>query len=177
MTWRGATTQQERILSCLPYLVTLLDCLPFGLFLFAKFPPLVWIFRPLFWIAPLYFWGSGGIAIVPLLVFLALYMGVVRNTQLRHLIRFNAMQAILLGFALAIISLLLSLVGIVRQGLVPSDANLNLAFDGSLFVMLLFDLLFSGTVALVIYSVVQSLRGKHPEIPIISNAAYAQTQD
>ena len=39
MTRRGATTTQERILACLPFLVPLLNAYPFGTFLFVQVPP------------------------------------------------------------------------------------------------------------------------------------------
>jgi len=171
MTWRGATTTQERLLACLPFIVPLLNVYPFGGYLFNQFPPLFLLFFPIRLLLPIYQIGGGGLAIVPLLVFMGLYAGVVRNTRIRHLIRYNAMQAIMLGISLSLILIVLQLLGIVGSAVGSTP------FGGGLLVKLLFDVLFLGTVGIVVYSVVQSLRGYHPEVPIISDAAYVQTRD
>ncbi|NJK30190.1 MAG: hypothetical protein HC940_08595 [Acaryochloris sp. SU_5_25] len=177
MPWRGATSRQERILACLPYLLPLLHCYPFGLFLFSQFPPLHWLFVPITWLMPIYYSGGPGIAIVPLLVFIVLFVTVVRNPRIRHLIRYNTMQALMIGFALALILSLLELLNIVNTALIAPTLSEPSPDVGGLFFILLFDVLFLGTLALVVFSVVQSLRGHHAEIPIISNAVYAQTRD
>lgn len=175
MTWRGATTTKERLLSCLPYLLPLLNALPFGGFLFSQFPPLALLFYPIFLLVPIYYMGGGGISLIPILVFMGLIVGVVRNYRIRHLIRYNAMQAILIGFVLALVSVLLQLLNIVNSALLSPTLPLG-PLQGDLFTRILFDVLFLGTVGIVVYSVVQSLRGHHPEVPIISDAAYAQTR-
>ncbi len=171
MTWRGATTTQERILACLPFLVPLLNAHPFGGFLFGLFPPLRWIFYPIELLLPFYRIGGGGLAIVPLLVFIGMYVGIVRNNRIRHLIRYNAMQAIMLGISLSLILTALELVGILGSAVGSTTSGTGL------FLMLLFNVLFLGTVGIVGYAVFQSLRGHHAEVPWISNAAYAQTRD
>lgn len=171
MTWRGATTAQERILACLPFLVPLLNAHPFGGFLFRLFPPLRWIFYPIELLLPFYRIGGGGLAIVPLLVFIGMYVGIVRNNRIRHLIRYNAMQAIMLGISLSLILTALELVGILGSAVGSTTSGTGL------FLMLLFNVLFLGTVGIVGYAVFQSLRGHHAEVPWISNAAYAQTRD
>lgn len=171
MTWRGPTTTQERILACLPFLVPLLNAHPFGSFLFVQFPPLRWVFYPIELLMPIYRIGGGGLAIVPLLVFIGLFVGVVRNNRIRHLIRFNAMQSIMLGISLSLILTALELIGIVGSA-VGSPAS-----GTGLFLILLFDVLFLGTVGIVGYAVFQSVRGHHADVPWISDAAYAQTRD
>lgn len=170
MTWRGATTTQERLLACLPFLVPLLNVHPFGRFLFGQFPPLRWIFSPIELLLPFYLIGGGGLAIVPLLIFMGMYAGVVRNNRIRHLIRYNAMQAIMLGISLSLILTALQLVGIVGGAFASSPSS-------GLFLILLFDVLFLGTVGIVMYAVFQTIRGHHAEVPWISDAAYAQTRD
>ncbi|WP_299411602.1 Tic20 family protein [Acaryochloris sp. IP29b_bin.148] len=175
MTWRGATTTQERLLSCLPYILPLLNALPFGGFLFNQFPPLAWLFLPISLLAPIYYAGGGGLAIVPILVFIGLIVGVVRNNRIRHLIRYNAMQAILIGFALALVRMLLLLMDIVNAAVLSPIVG-NAIPEANLFIIVLFDVLFLGSVGIVVYSVVQSLRGHHAEVPVISDAAYSQTR-
>ncbi|KAI9131612.1 Tic20 family protein [Acaryochloris sp. CCMEE 5410] len=171
MAWRGATTTQERLQSCLPFLVPLLNTYPFGIFLFGQFPLLGVLFYPIELLMPIYHMGGGGLAIVPLLVFMGLYAGVVRNNRIRHLIRYNAMQAIMLGISLSLILWILRLVGILGSAFSSATPG------GGLFVMVLFNVLFLGTLGIVVFSVVQSLRGHHAEVPLLSNAAYAQTRD
>ena len=120
---------------------------------------------------PIYRFGGGGLALVPLLVFMGLFAGVVRNNRIRHLIRYNAMQAIMLGISLSLILMVLQLMGVVSSAVGGNTPG------GGLFIMLLYNVLFLGTLGIVVYSVVQSLRGHHAEMPWISDAAYAQTRD
>lgn len=175
MTWRGATTNQERLLACLPFLVPLLNVYPFGSFLFSQFPPLRWIFYPIELLLPFYLIGGGGLAIVPLLIFMALYAGVVRNNRIRHLIRYNAMLAIMIGISLSLILTVLRLLGILGSAFVTAGSGTG--SGTGLFLILLFDVLFLGTLGIVVYTVFQSSRGHHAEIPLISPSAYAQTRD
>jgi uncharacterized membrane protein len=100
---------------------------------------------------------------VPFIVFFALYLLVVRNEEMRHFIRFNAMQAIL-------ISIVLSLFGIIWQYI------LGPILGGSLLSTTLFNTVFLGTLAAVVYSVAQSVLGRYAEIPTISEAAYTQVR-
>lgn len=171
MALRGATTTQERLLSCLPFLVPLLNTYPFGSYIFSQFPPFRLLFFPIELLLPIYLIGGGGFSIVRLMVFIGLYAGVVRNNRIRHLIRYNAMQAIMLGISLTIILMVLQVVGILGSSVGSTTSG------GGLFVMVLSNVLFLGTLGIVVFSVVQSLRGHHAEVPLISDAAYAQTRD
>ena len=80
---------------------------------------------------------------MPFLIFIGLFVGVVRNTRIRHLIRYNAMQAILLGIALSLILALLELTGLLGR------AAGGPAIDSGLFIILVFDVLFIGTIGIV----------------------------
>ena len=157
MTWRGSTTVQDKIFACLPYLLPLLDGLEYGNYLFQQFPPLRIILVPL---APL-FQIYRGIPFVGLIIFFALYLLVVRNDNISHFIRFNAMQAILLDIILILCGLILSILG------------------GSLGVFILetiSNMIFLGVIASFIYAVVQSALGRYAEIPTISDAVYMQVR-
>lgn len=173
MALRGATTTQERLLSCLPFLVPLLNTYPFGGYIFSLFPPFRLLFFPIELLLPIYLIGGGGFSIVRLMVFIGLYAGVVRNNRIRHLIRYNAMLAIMLGISLTIILMVLQVVGILGSSVASPPSTPG----GGLFAMLLSNVLFLGTLGIVLFSVVQSLRGHHAEVPMISDAAYAQTRD
>jgi uncharacterized membrane protein len=158
MTWRGSTTPQDRIFACLPYLIPFLDGLGFSTPFFRQFPmlqPLLFPFIPIMQVYSLPF--------VSLIVFFALFLLVVRNENINHFIRFNAMQAILLTIVLFLCQLIFNYV-------------LQPALQGGLILETLFNVVFLGTLAAVIYSVVQSALGRYAEIPTLSDAVYMQVR-
>lgn len=163
MTWRGSTTPKDRFFACLPYLLPLIEGLAFGEYFFRQFPELRVILLPL---SPVLFaysiinrftFGFGG-----LIVFFALFLLVVRNESINHFIRFNAMQAILLDIILVLCSFILSLFG---SGL-----------GGGLIVETIYNVIFFGMIAAVVYSIVQSVMGRYAEIPTLSDAVYMQVR-
>lgn len=105
MTWRGHTNPEDRIIASLPYLLPLIVSITFGRSLFQQFPQLIFLINIISPLAPLAFGIPG------LIVFFMLYMLVVRNSQLKHFLRFNTMQALLVDMGLGIISLLFSVLG------------------------------------------------------------------
>lgn len=169
MPWRSSTTMQERVLAFLPYLLPLLQVIVSALGLLGL------LFQN-------YFSNNEGIAIavvalsttilpwvgwlnsfaVSLLLFLGLYLLVVRNEKIPHFIRFNTMQALLIEIALA-------LFGYVSTLFAPI-AGMSLIFT------LLSSFLVVGVVALVVFAFVQCLRGVYADIPAISDAAYSQVR-
>ncbi|MDJ0557316.1 MAG: hypothetical protein QNJ68_23285 [Microcoleaceae cyanobacterium MO_207.B10] len=157
MTWRGSTTVQDKIFACLPYLLPLLDGIQYGDYLFNQFPPLRIILVPL---APL-FQIYRGIPFFGLVVFFALYLFVVRNDNISHFIRFNAMQAILLDIILILCGLILSILGGSLGGFILETLS---------------NMIFLGVIASFIYAVVQSALGRYAEIPTISDAVYMQVR-
>jgi uncharacterized membrane protein len=96
-----------------------------------------------------------------LVIFFALYLLVVRNENIPHFIRFNAMQAILIDIIIVLCSLILGILGGGLQGFI---------------LQTIYNMLFLGVLAAVMYSVVQSLRGQYAEIPTISDAVYMQVR-
>ncbi|MBD2460822.1 hypothetical protein H6G89_07170 [Oscillatoria sp. FACHB-1407] len=164
MTWRGSTSPLDRFFACLPYLLPLLEViLTFGRPFFQAFPAFRILLLPLQPFIAVYGFILVAIPFGGFLVFLALYFLVVRNESIQHFIRFNAMQAIIIGIAVSLVSLIWFelLADIVRVALI----NQTIAY-----------LVFLGTVAAVIYSVVQSALGRYAEIPSLSDAAYVQTR-
>jgi uncharacterized membrane protein len=163
MSWRGSTTPQDRFFACLPYLLPLIEGLAFSVYFFRQFPGLEVILLPL---TPVLFvygtinsltFGFGG-----LIIFFALFLLVVRNERINHFIRFNAMQAILLDIVLVICSFVLRL--------------LEPALGGGLIVETIYNVIFLGTIAAVVYSIVQSVMGRYAEIPTLSDAVYMQVR-
>jgi len=160
MVWRSSTTLRDRILAALMYLIPLYDGLIYGRFLFAQFPFLEYLKIPLIPLAIVYSLIPFGLG--SLLVFILLFVAVVRNEKIPHFIRFNTMQAILISIVLAIISLIYNL---ILQPLIRG-----------FFAEVLFNTIFLGVLAMVGYSVVQSVRGRYAEMPLISEASYLQTR-
>lgn len=158
MSWRGSTTVSDRIFASLPYLLPLIDGLDFGRFLFDQFPALQLVFMPLLPLIQIY----SGIPFAGFIIFLALYLGVVRNENISHFIRFNTMQAILLDIILILCGLV---VPILASGL-PVGFVLET----------LYNMIFLGILAAFIYSVAQSLMGRYAEIPTLSDAVHMQVR-
>lgn len=162
MTWRGSTNNEERIIACLPYLLPLIVSIFFGTYVLKLIPPLAFILIIILPLAPL---ATG---IPGLVVFFLLYYLVVRNSDIKHFLRFNTMQALLIDIGLSIVSLILRLLNIGGSLISGSIADLVLST--------LYSTLFLGTVAIVIFSWVMISQGKYPEVPVISTAAYYHTQ-
>ncbi|WP_017719491.1 Tic20 family protein [Kamptonema formosum] len=158
MSWRGSTTVSDRIFASLPYLLPLIDGLDFGRFLFDQFPGLQLVFMPLLPLIQIY----SGIPFAGFIIFLALYLGVVRNENISHFIRFNTMQAILLDIILILCGLV---VPILASGL-PVRFVLET----------LYNMIFLGILAAFIYSVAQSFMGRYAEIPTLSDAVHMQVR-
>lgn len=164
MTWRSTPETSDKILGSLPYLLPLFDAVIVGGALFkliANFPVLapmgevlLLLITPVMFVYRLLPFGLGSIA-----VFFALFFLVVRNPNISHFIRFNALQAILIGFIISIGSLLLSVVSLPGLELI-TDTFYNV-------------LLFGG-VAAVGYSIFRCVMGEYPEIPTISEAVHMQ---
>ena len=166
MTWRGTASPTDRIFACLAYLLPLLDVVGLvGVVLFASgsflTPLLALILVPLSPLISIYY-GFGGF--MPLIIFFALYMLVVRNDRVAHFIRFNVMQAILIGIALALFSIIWNFM------LRPIFPITNIV------TQTIFNTVFLATVAAALYSIVQSALGRYAEIPTISEAAYTQVR-
>ncbi|HLO52317.1 MAG TPA: Tic20 family protein [Kamptonema sp.] len=158
MTWRGSTTVPDRIFACLPYLLPLVDGLQFGQFLFQQFPALRLFFVPLVPVLQLY----SSVPFASLIIFFGLYLGVVRNENINHFIRFNAMQAILLDIILVLCALILPILA----------GGVQVKFV----IETLFNMVFLGVLAAFVYAVVQSLLGRYAEIPPLSDAVYMQVR-
>jgi uncharacterized membrane protein len=167
MAWRGSSSPKDRAFACLPYLLPLIEVVIFGTPLFARLPILGTIYLTLLapFIAVYSFLGSL-IPYADLIIFFALFLLVVRNERILHFIRYNTMQSILISIALSLCSLMLQLLGFLG-----SDLS---AFP--LFGEVIFNLIFLAVVSASVYSIFQCIRGRYPEIPIISEAVYTQVR-
>ncbi|MEN9207318.1 MAG: Tic20 family protein [Gloeomargarita sp. GMQP_bins_120] len=158
MVWRHSTTALDRLWAALVYLIPLYDGLLYGQFLFRQFPPLAYLGYPLLPLALVY--SALPLGLGSLLVFILLFVAVVRNEKVPHFIRFNTMQAILLSIVLTLVTLVYNFVlAPLVQGFLQE---------------VLFNTVFLAVLAAVGYGMVQSARGRYPEIPVIAEASYLQ---
>ena len=146
----------QRLLALLAYLLPWSDGVLFGESLFGLFPVLQLLAVPALPVLTLQ-------RLVPFggfLLFLALFLGVVRNQKVPYFIRFNVLQAILIDIVLILLSLAF------RVLLAPLGAGFALRT--------LSNTVFLGTLLLVLFAVVQCIRGKEPDIPTVSEAVRIQ---
>jgi hypothetical protein len=172
MIWRSSPTSKDKLFACLTYLVPLIEILAFGGYVFSVVPPLTWLFTPLIPLLPIYYLTIGGIAVVQWGVFIGLYVGVVRNHKLVHFLRYNAIQAILLGILTALLSAVFSLLGM--SGQLANGLSGGGFGSGSLLLNTLTSLIFLFVVVSSLFAIVQCIRGRYAEIPVVSEAAYSQ---
>ena len=90
----------QRVLGFFVYILPFTDALPLGSHLFIQFPILNFILIPAL---PIIF-IKANIIFGSLLLFLILFIGVVRNPNLAYFLRFNTLQALLIDIGLILIS-------------------------------------------------------------------------
>jgi len=146
----------QRLLAAAAYLLPWSDAIPFGRSLFGLWPALQWLSVPALPVALLQ-------QVVPFgsfVLFLVLFLAVVRNSRVPYLIRFSVLQAILLDIVLVLLSLVFSVL------LAPLGAGFALRT--------LSNTVFLGALLLVLFGVIESLRGKEADIPTVSEAVRMQ---
>jgi uncharacterized membrane protein len=156
MSWQGSETAADRFFGSMAYLLPIADVYFFGLFIFQQFPIVETIYQPL---APLLAVNNNQIG--GLLLFFGLYVGVVINPRVSRFIRFNTLQAILIGILISLCGLLLQYVLFPIIGM------------GAL-TQVLMNTVFFGTWAMAIYGIAMSALGKYTEIPQLSETAQMQ---
>jgi hypothetical protein len=146
----------QRLLAALAYLLPWSDALPFGQSLIGLFPFLQWLSLPALPVLLL----QQAVPFGGFVLFLVLFLAVVRNSRVPYLIRFNVLQAILVDILLILVSLVFSVL----------LAPLGIAFA----LRTLSNTVFLAALLLVAFGVVQSLRGQEAEVPSLSQAVRMQ---
>jgi hypothetical protein len=151
----------QRLVALLPYSLTWSDALPFGRDLFGSFPPLSALMLPAMPALLLQNLGSmGGMNLGGLLLFVLRFAAVVRNPKVPYTIRFNTLQALMLDILLVVSGLVFQL--------------LQSLLGGGLLIRTLSNTLFLGTLLVLLFTVVQVLRGKEADLPTLSEAVRMQ---
>mmetsp|Transcript_1070 Transcript_1070/g.1765 ORF Transcript_1070/g.1765 Transcript_1070/m.1765 type:complete len:420 (+) Transcript_1070:61-1320(+) len=150
-------TQADRILSGLPYLLPLLDALPYGKNLIENTGV---EYSPFFQVFALLYNVYQTIPFSGLIAFFSLNV-LTNNLRLNRLIRFNIQQAILIDIALIFPGILGAVIDIGARSVgiaIPGEVSLACS-----------SLTFAAVLALFLYSVASSWLGIEPDkIPIIS---------
>ncbi len=154
MSWQSSQTAADRFFGSLVYLLPIVDAYSFGRFVFEQFPIVEQLYQPLFPLMLIYSLPFGGF-----ILFLGLYLGVVNNPRISRFIRFNTLQAILIGILLSLCSLVLKyiLFPIIGSGIVTQ---------------VLMNVIFLGTIAMSVYGIAMSALGKYAEFAQLSETAH-----
>ena len=167
MARRTSANYLDRLYASLPYLLPIAAAVGFGAFLFLQFPPLFYVFFPVFKLNQILAFPIIDFISIRLVAWICVFIFVVRSYKVNHFIRFNAMQALLLDVIVA-------LVGAAAQ--ILEVALGQLAFFPFV-LQILASVTFLGITAAFIYSVFQCVLGKYADkIPLISDIAYMQVR-
>ncbi|WIA22582.1 hypothetical protein OEZ86_009568 [Tetradesmus obliquus] len=149
----------ERAIAALPYLLPLLDALPYGRYVFLQFPFIARAMAPLAPVAYLY----NSVPFLPFILFIGVYSFIVNNQSMGRFIRYNAMQAVLLDILLIIPSVLMSSV------LRPPEGGVALQlYEQGLNTIFLF------VAVSVAYGMGSCAVGQTPRLPLVADAASKQ---
>ncbi len=145
-----------KILGVILYMIPWADSLTFGNHLYIKYPftqiaqipaiPIILIER--------------SIPFGNLLLFLAIYIGLIRNSKISYFLRFNALQSLLINIGIIIVSFVFEI--LFNPFL---DSLIIRTFSSTLFISLF---------SMIFYCIWSCTQGKKPDLPIISEATKMQ---
>ena len=145
-----------KILGVLLYMIPWSDSLTFGNHLYLKYP-LTQIIQipaiPIFIIERSIPFGN-------LLLFLAIFIGLVRNNKVSYFVRFNALQSLLINIGIIIINFIFQI--------------FFSPFGNSLIIRTLSSTLFISVFSMIAFCVWSCTQGNEPNLPGISEATKMQ---
>ena len=150
----------DRIIASVPYLLPLLDGLRYGRFFFKEFPQTYALLVPLQPLIKVYY----TLPFASLVVFFALYYGIVNNYNFSRFVRYNAMQTILLDILLIIPSLIENF---LLRDVPKTGAYMQVLMSFYNFVWLYVLICF-------LYGVASCLAGEQARLPGVADAADRQ---
>jgi len=145
-----------RILGILLYMIPWADSLKFGNHLYLKYPFTKIIQVPAIPIILV----ERSIPFGSLLLFLAIFLGLVRNSKVSYFLRFNALQSLLINLGIIIVSFIFEII------FGP--------FLNSLIIRTLSSTLLISLFLTIVYCVWSCTQGKEPDLPEISQATKMQ---
>ena len=145
-----------KTLGILLYMIPWADCLKFGNNLYIKYPFTQIIQIPAIPIIII----ERSIPFGNLLLFLAIFIGLVRNSKASYFLRFNALQSLLINIGIIIISFIIEI--------------LFSPFENSLIIRTLSSTLLISLFSVIVYCVWSCTQGNEPDLPIISEATKMQ---
>ena len=146
----------SKILGVLLYMIPWADCLTFGNHLYIKYPFTQIIQIPAIPIILI----ERSIPFGNLLLFLAIFIGLVRNTKISYFLRFNALQSLLINIGIIIVNFIFEII------FSPFLNSLIIRTFSSTLLLSLF--------AVIVYCVWSCTQGNEPDLPIISEATKMQ---
>lgn len=167
MAQRSSVNNLDRLYASLPYLLPITAVLMFGTFLFLQFPPLVLVFFPAFKLNEILSISIVDFISTRFVVWICVFIFVIRSYKVNHFTRFNAMQALLLDVIVAIVGALTQILDVALG---------NFEFFPFI-VQIISSVTFLGITTTFIYSIFQCVLGKYADkIPLISDVAYMQVR-
>ena len=145
-----------KLLGVLLYMIPWSDSLTFGNHLYIKYPFIQIIQIPAIPIILI----ERSIPFGNLLLFLAIFFGLVRNSKVSYFLRFNALQSLLINIGIIIISFIFEII------FTP--------FSNSLIIRTFSSSLLIGIFSMIVYSVWSCTQGNEPNLPGISQATKMQ---
>ena len=145
-----------KILGILLYMIPWSDSLMFGNHLYLKYPFTQIIQIPAL---PIYL-IERSLPFGNLLLFLAIFIGLVRNTKVSYFLRFNALQSLLLNIGIIILSFIFEI--------------LFSPFENSLIIRTFSSTFLISLLSIIAYCVWSCTQGNEPDLPGISQATKMQ---
>ena len=145
-----------RILGVLLYMIPWSDSLSFGNHLYLKYPFTQIIQIPAIPIILI----ERSIPFGSLLLFLAIFIGIVRNSKVSYFLRFNALQSLLINIGIIIINFIFEII-------------FN-PFLNSLIIRTFSSTLLISLFSMIVYCVWSCAQGNEPNLPGISQATKIQ---
>ena len=145
-----------KILGIILYMIPWADCLRFGNHLYIKYPFTQVIQIPAIPIIIV----ERSIPFGSLLLFLAIFIGLVRNSKVSYFLRFNALQSLLINIGIIIVSFIFEII--------------FSPFLNSLIIRTFSSTLLISLFSVIVYCVWSCTQGNEPNLPGISQATKMQ---
>jgi Chloroplast import apparatus Tic20-like len=152
MNGRSDVAIADRFFASIAYLLPIMDVIKFGSSIFDVLPFFRSIYVALMPLIQIYL----GMRFASFAIFLLLYFFVLRNQNVARFIRFNVLQAVMLG-------ILISLTDIAISSLLSPIMGADSAL-----ISVLSKVIFLGTWAICAFGIGSSMMGKYADVPQLS---------